>query len=141
MKKIVLMLAMVAGTAYLGHAQIKLPVSAGSVLKNFVAPPSFSDPVKTATGIADLLGGKLALTPPQKKSTLEEVAGFLTQKQGIMGLAKSNPASYAKQFGGLQSGLFGKLKTIMGAAKFAKMLGMKPSGKAAAASVLGNLFF
>ncbi|MCU0334470.1 MAG: hypothetical protein MUF62_05385 [Chitinophagaceae bacterium] len=139
MKKVLLLLCLAVGMAQVSVAQIKLP-GASDVLKNFIAPPSFTDAGKTASGIADLLGSKLSLSGDQKKSTLDAVTGFLGQKKDILGLAKSNPADYLKKFNPLQQGLFGKLKTILGAAKFANFLKLKPTGNGAG-NLLSNLFF
>ena len=124
----------------MAHAQIKVPSGTTDVLKNFTEPPAIGDIGKTAGGIADLLGSKLSLSGDQKKSTLDAVTGFLKDKQGIMGLVKSNPADYLKKFNPLQSGLFSKLKTILGAAKFANFMGLKPT-KDIAGNLLSNLFF
>lgn len=141
MKKIVLFFALMAGTATLSQAQIKLPGGAGDVVKNFIAPPAIGDVGKTASGIADLLGSKLSLGATEKKSTLDAVTSFLGQKKDILGLATTNPADYLKKFNPLQQGFMGKMKTILGAAKYAKLLGLKPSGSNVAGNLLSNLFF
>lgn len=140
MKRILFALALLAGTTFAAQAQIKLPGGAGNVLKNFIAPPKFTDAGKTAGGIADLLGTKLSLTGDQKKSTLDAVTEFLGSKKSILNLADTDPSSYLKKFNPLQSGLFGKLKTILGAAKFASFLKLKPTGNGAG-NLLSNLFF
>lgn len=140
MKKLLMAAALLLGIQFASQAQIKIPGGTEDLLKNFTAPPAIGDIGKTAGGIADLLGSKLSLSGDQKKSTLDAVTGFLKDKQGIMGLAKSNPADYLKKFNPLQSGLFGKLKGIMGAAKYASFLGLKPT-KDIAGNLLSNLFF
>ena len=125
-------------------AQISLPGAkkdAASTLSQFIAPPAFTDVGKTASSIGESLITQLAL-PSAKKPELETAIGsFLTDKKGIMGLAQSNPANYLTKFNPLQKGLFGKLKTIMGAAAFGKFMGLKPSGKNISGNVLSNLFF
>lgn len=140
MKKILFLVLLLAGSVYSAQAQITLPKSADEALKNFTAPPEIGDVGKTATSIADLLGTKLSLGADQKTKTLDLVKGFLGDKQGILGLAKSNPAEYLKKFNPLQQGLFGKLKGVMGAAKFANFLNLKPT-KNIATNLLSNLFF
>jgi hypothetical protein len=140
MKRLLLAAALLLGVNFASQAQIKIPGGADEVLKNFTAPPAIGDIGKTAGGIADILGSKLSLSGDQKKSTLDAVTGFLKDKQGIMGLVKSNPADYLKKFNPLQSGLFGKLKGIMGAAKFADFLKLKPTSNIAG-NLLSNLFF
>lgn len=140
MKRLLIAAVLLLGVNLVSQAQIKIPSGSSDALKNFTAPPAIGDIGKTAGGIADLLGSKLSLSGDQKKSTLDAVTGFLKDKQGIMGLAKSNPADYLKKFNPLQSGLFGKLKGIMGAAKFSNFLGMKPT-KDIGGNLLSNLFF
>lgn len=125
-------------------AQISLPGTkkdAAGTLSQFIAPPAFNDVGKTASSIGESLITQLAL-PSAKKPELETAIGsFLTDKKGIMGLAQSNPANYLTKFNPLQKGLFGKFKTIMGAAAFGKFMGLKPSGKNISGNVLSNLFF
>jgi hypothetical protein len=140
MKKILLIAFFALAGNFAAQAQIKIPTSTDEALKNFTAPPAIGDIGKTAGGIADLLGTKLSLSGEQKTKTLDLVKGFLGDKQGILGLAKSNPADYLKKFNPLQQGLFGKLQGIMGAAKFANFLNLKPT-KNIAGNLLSNLFF
>ena len=127
-------------------AQISLPKTsgqkdAGISLDKFIAPPALGDIAKTTTGISESLITQLAL-PSAKKPELESaVSSFLTDKNKIMGLSKSNPTDYLTKFNPLQKGLFGKLKTIMGVAAFSKFMGLKPSAKNMAANPLSNLFF
>jgi hypothetical protein len=141
MKKIVLFFTLMACAATVSHAQIKLPAGAGDVVKNFIAPPAIGDVGKTADNLKNLLGSKLNLSPTQEKSTLDAVTSFLGQKKDILGLAKTNPADYLKKFNPLQQGFMGKMKTILGAAKYAKLLGLKPSGSNITGNLLSNLFF
>lgn len=141
MKKIVLFFALMAGVATASNAQIKLPGGAGDLVKNFIKPPAIGDVGKTASGIADLLSSKLSLGATEKKSTLDAVTGFLGEKKGILDLANTNPADYLKKFNPLQQGFMGKMKTILGATKYAKLLGLKPSGSNVAGNLLSNLFF
>lgn len=128
------------------QAQIKMPKidansSAASLLKDFVKPPAIGDIAKTSGSIADLLGSKLSLPADQKPKLVEALSGFLTDKKGIASLADTKPADYLAKFNPLQKGLFGKLKGIMGAAAFTKMLGLKPSGSDIAGNALSHLFF
>ncbi len=137
MKKILLMLSLVAGAFTVSNAQIKVPTT-GDITKNFIAPPAIGDVGKTSKGIVDELTKTLGLDGGQSKSTLDEVTKFLGSKSDFLGLGKTNPSEYLKKFNPLQKGLFGKLNTIMGATKYAKFLGLKP---AKAGSLLSNLFF
>jgi hypothetical protein len=141
MKKVLMLLAFATALHLGAQAQIKIPTSTNDAVKNFTAPPSFTDAGKTAGDITDLLTSKLSLDGKQKTSTLDAITGFLGNKKDILGLAKTNPSDYLKKFNPLQSGLFGKLKGIMGAAKFANFMNLKPSGKNIAGNLLSNLFF
>lgn len=135
------MLSLVAGTFVTSQAQVKLPAGTEDILKNFITPPKIGDVGKTSTAIVDMLSSKLGgLASTQKKSALDAVTGFLNSKSKFLDLAKTSPADYLKKFNPLQSGLFSKLKTILGAAKFANFLNLKPT-KNIATNVLSNLFF
>lgn len=140
MKKVIFFLALMAGISTSSQAQLKLPGGTEDLLKNFIAPPKFDDAGKTASGIADLLAGKLKLTGDEKKGTLDAVTDFLGKKKGFLNLADSDPAGYLKKFNPLQKGLFGKLQGILGAAKFANFLKLKPGGNGVG-NLLSNLFF
>lgn len=141
MKKVIAILLLFAAFNVC-HAQIPIPkTDASSLAKNFIKPPAIGDIAKTSGGIADLLGSKLSLPDTKKPSITDAVSGFLKKKQGIMGLADSNPTDYLSKFNPMQNDLFGKLKGIMGATAFTKFLGLKPSGSDVAGNLLSNLFF
>lgn len=110
-------------------------------LKNFVQPPAIGDVAKTTGSIVDKLMSGLSLAGDKKSALTSAISGFLKNKEGILGLAKTDPSKYLSKFNPLQQGLFGKLKGIMGATAFSKFLGMKPSGSNIAGDVLSNLFF
>ena len=135
MKKILVILLFIASYS-ISQAQIKMPKidtsTAASALNDFVKPPNIGDIGKTSTGITDMLISKLGLPASQKTDLTSTISGFLGQKKGILGQASSDPASYLSKFSLLQQGLFSKLKGIMGASAFTKMLGLKPSSKNAA---------
>lgn len=129
-------------TVSLVNAQVTLPAGvpkdASAVLKNFTTPPAIGDIGKTTSGITDALMSQLKLPGTQKSGITDAVGSFLKSKSGIMDLASKSPKEYLAKFNPLQSGLFGKLKGIMGAAKFAQFLKLKPAGTA---NILSNLFF
>jgi len=147
MKKCFLLLIGVV-TFSLVQAQLNLPKVAGVPLKsassslaNFITPPAIGDIAGTSGKVVQQLTSQLGL-PATKTGPLNNVvSGFLQQKQGIMGLAGSQPAAYLSKLAPLQKGLFGQMKGIMGAAAFSKFLGMKPKGSAVAGNVLSNVFF
>jgi hypothetical protein len=143
MKKTLLLLAFITTTCAAVTAQITVPKTSGATgaIQNFIKPPSIGDVGGTTSGIVDMLSSKLTLPAAQKPKLTEAITGFLTNKKGILGLAESNPAGYLSKFNPLQSGLFSKLKGIMGAAKFASFLKLKPTGNNIAGNALSNLFF
>ena len=114
-------------------------VSSGQT--DFIKPPAIGDVTKTTGGVVDMLSKSLSLPAAQKPKLTDAVGGFLNSKKGIAGLASSNPADYLKKFNPMQQGLFGKMKGIMGAAKFSQFLGLKPSGSGIAGNALSHLFF
>jgi len=126
-------------------AQISVPKinsgSAAAALGNFVKPPAIGDIGGTTSGIVSALTTKLGLPATLKPAITEAISGFLTSKKSFAGLANSSPADYLAKFNPLQKGLFGKLKGIIGAEAFTKMLGLKPSGSNMAGDVLSHLFF
>jgi hypothetical protein len=145
MKKLGLLL-MVMFIGLMVEAQVtlpKMPASKdmeGMAMKNFIAPPPIGDVGKTTDGIVGKLISSLALGADKKPGLTSAIGGFLKDKQGFIGLAKSAPAEYLSKFNPLQKGLFGKLKSTMGAAAFTKFMGLKPAG-GDATNVLSNLFF
>jgi hypothetical protein len=126
MKKIVLVMSFIT-LSFLAHSQITVPKTGdANVLNNFIKPPSIGDVGSTTSGIVDALTSKLSLPSSQKPKLTDAVSSFLTSKKGITGLADTNPAGYLSKFNPLQSGLFSKLKGVMGAAKFTSFLKLKP---------------
>jgi hypothetical protein len=144
MKQIMTVLLLIASFS-ISQAQIKLPKidtkSATSALTDFVKPPSIGDLGSTTSGVVDLLTSKLGLPASQKPELTSAISGFLKEKKGIAALANTNPTDYLSKFNPLQKGIFGKLKGIMGASAFTKMLGLKPSGSNIAGNALSHLFF
>lgn len=140
MYKTTLLLLLATSTTITASAQALPEVKPGfaSAAKNFVKPPAIGDVAKTTAGIVSELAGKLKLGPKEKPQLTDAIGAFLGRKKDLLPLAASNPAGYLSKFNPLQKDLFGKLKGIMGAAKFAKFMGLKPAN---AAGVLSNLFF
>lgn len=145
MKKI-FVLSIFTAFCLVSQAQVSIPKidtksMTSSALKDFVKPPAIVDIGKTAGSIVDMLSSKLSLPASVKPQLLDAVSGFLTSKKPLTALADTNPAGYLAKFNPLQQGLFGKLKGIMGADSFSKMLGLKPTGNNVAGNVLSNLFY
>lgn len=136
---IIFLIAVASGTAF---AQSTLPHPTA-------AAPQAADAAKAAQGfdvksMANSIIGKLTpalgLSAVQKPNVLTAVTGFLKDKSGILGLAKTDKAAYATKFSGLQNGLFGKLKTILSVAQYTKFLGLKPKANDVT-NVLSQLFY
>ena len=144
MKKIMIFFVAVLMTNLIFAQAVPKAPSTESVtnqLKNFVQPPAIGDVGKTTGSIVDKLMGGLSLGADKKSSLTSAISGFLKNKEGILGLAKTDPSQYLSKFNPMQKGLFSKLKGIVGATAFTKFLGMKPSGNNIAGDVLSNLFF
>jgi hypothetical protein len=141
-----LLLAITSLLLQQSYAQISLPKTANATkaastaMGSFIAPPKLGDITGTTNSVIDKLTSQLSLPASQKGALTDAVGGFLKQKQGIMGLAGSDPSAYLSKFAPMQQGLFGKMKGIMGAGDFSKFLNLKPSGSGAG-NVLSNLFF
>jgi hypothetical protein len=139
MKKMIFCLLALA-TFQFSNAQVKLPASVPASASSFIKPPAIGDLGKTTTGIVSELTSQLGLGATEKPALTDAVGSFLKDKSSFMDLAGTNPTNYLSKFNPLQKGLFSKLKTIMGAAKFASFLKLKPKGSGAG-NVLSNLFF
>jgi hypothetical protein len=137
MKRILVLMLLVCGVQ-LVEAQVKIPSTSSG--KAFTMPPAIGDLDKTSNDVTNQLTSKLGLDSKQKTGTFDAVKGFLEEKSSILGLAKTDQAGYLSKFGGMQNGLFGKLKGIMGVTKYASFLKLKPTGNGAG-NVLSNLFF
>ena len=141
-----LLLAITSLLLQQSYAQISLPKTANATqaastaMGSFIAPPKLGDITGTTNSVIDKLTSQLSLPASQKGALTDAVGGFLKQKQGIMGLAGSDPSAYLSKFAPMQQGLFGKMKGIMGAGDFSKFLNLKPSGSGAG-NVFSNLFF
>ena len=132
----ILVLIVLAGSAF---AQSNPAAVAPKALDAAKSAQGF-DVKGIATSILGQLTPALGLSAVQKPSVLNAVTGFLKEKSGILGLAKTDKAAYATKFSGLQNGLFGKLKTILSVAQYAKFLGLKPKTNDAT-NALSQLFF
>ena len=140
MKKTFLLVA-IALFSISAMSQITVPKVAApdaTTIGNFIKPPAIGDITKTTGSIVETLTGKLALPAAQKPALTSAISGFLGSKNSIMDLAGKNPTAYLNKFNPMQAGLFSKIKTIIGAAKFANFLKLKPPDSG---NVLSNLFF
>lgn len=134
MRKLLTLMFLLATLPLLSSAQSLLDKAKSTTQSSGI------DVKSTANAILGKLGPALALTNTQKPGVLTAVTGFLKDKSGILGLLKTDKAAYTSKFAGLQSGLFGKLKTILTAAQYAKFLGLKPKA-GDTANALSQLFY
>lgn len=93
-----------------------------------------------ASSMMGTLTPALGLTDTENPGVLSEVTTLLTKKKDILGLQATDKAAYTSKMGMLASGFMGKMKTLLTAAKYAKLLGLKPK-TSSAGNVLSQLFF
>lgn len=97
-----------------------------------------------ASGIASSILSKLtpalSLNSTQQPKVQGLLTGFLKKKAAILPLQQSNPTDYTSKFGGLQKGVFSKLKTLLTLSQYTKFLGLKPKTNDAT-NVLSQLFY
>lgn len=96
-----------------------------------------SNVVNTAQEISNVLSGTLGMDNKQKSSLTGLLTDYITGTNSIAGLAKTNVKDYGVKLAGLNTGTLGKLKNIMTAAQYAKMLGLGKSKNSI--SLLGGL--
>lgn len=97
-----------------------------------------NDIAGTAKNISSVLSNTLGLDNAQKSSMTGVITDYITGTNGIHGLASTDISQYAKKLGSLNTNTLGKLKGIMTAAQYAKMLGLGGSSKSSD-SFLKNL--
>lgn len=138
MKKLLIAVTLISFLALPAFSQSVLDQAktAGQVLE--VLP--ISDVSGTANKLLGLLKPKLALSDPQGPKVTGLLTDFLTAKSGILSLAKSNPTEYTSKFTGIKDKLFNGLKTVLSAAQYTKLLGLKPK-TSSASNLLSHLFF
>lgn len=141
MKKILLIPVLSIGLIISANAQIST-----ASLKN-AAQKATSAAATAGLNVSDLstqlmskLNPALSLTKEQQPKVLTAVTEFLKGKSEILNLAKSNKTQYSSKLGELTNGLLAKLKTVLTAAQYTKLLGLKPSTNNAT-NVLSQLFY
>ncbi|MEO5996436.1 MAG: hypothetical protein ABIN89_06895 [Chitinophagaceae bacterium] len=137
MKKIIVAFILFTAITTLTNAQDVLEKAKSGAAS---AAGSSLDVKSVATSIMGALGPSLGLTDAEKTPVLTEVTSLLTKKKDILPLQMSDNAAYVSKFSALSSGFLGKMKGILTAAKYAKLLGLKPK-TATATNVLSQLFF
>ena len=126
---------------YAQPASLNTGARNAATVKNFIKPPALGDIGKTATSITNALSGRLGVASNQQSALQGIITGFLTDKTKLLPLATSNPAGYLQQFNPLQQTMLGKLRGILGTARFGQMMNLKPTGNNIAANPLSHLFY
>lgn len=141
MKKFLLISITSIGIIFSANAQIS-----NSTLKN-VAQKATSAATSAGLNVSDIssqlmskLNPALSLTKEQQPKVLTAVTEFLKGKSEILNLATTNKSKYSSKLGELSNGLLSKLKTVLTASQYTKLLGLKPSTNNAT-NVLSQLFY
>lgn len=133
MKKTILtfVIALGATTAF---AQTNLASKLDQATKT--ATTTTSGYAAQASSIATKLNTALSLTNTQKPQVASIVTDYLKSKANLSSLATSNASAYTSKLTSLNTGMFSKLKTVLTAAQYAKLLGLKTSPTTDAISAL-----
>ena len=89
-----------------------------------------------ASKIATTLNSALSLTNTQKPQVSSIVTNYLKSKAGLSSLATTNASAYTSKLSGLNSGMLSKMKGVLTAVQYAKLLGLKTSPTVDAVSAL-----
>jgi hypothetical protein len=139
MKNILIFLIVVIGFAVSAHSQI-INKNVKNAVTSKTTTATGLDVKSLASSVMSKLTPSLALTAVQKPQVLSAVTSFFQKKSSIMSLATTDKAQYSSKLSGLTSGLTTKLKGILTADQYAKLLGLKPA-KASPTNALSQLFF
>lgn len=93
-----------------------------------------------ASSVMAILTPSLGLSDGEQPNILSEVTSLLTKKKDLLPLQTTDKAAYTSKFSALTGGFLTKMKGILTAAKYAKLLGLKPKIPSAN-NVLSQLFF
>ncbi len=141
--KIIFTIAVLLMSASLSFSQgllSKIQSAASSQNVSLSSLPSLANIGSATTGIMGKLTPALSLTAAEKPKVTDIISGFLKDKASILPLANTDQAAYASKSSGLLTGLLSKLKTVLTAVQFSKLLGLKPAAPSAT-NVLSSLFF
>jgi hypothetical protein len=118
MRRIILLAIFSLGTVILTQAQ-----TPGSAVDPAVAQ---YDVNMLSNSIMGKLIPGLKLTAMQQQQVTTVISGFLTLKENIIPLKKSDPAEYRKKQSGLFSSLKSRVSRFISKDQLNKFLGMKP---------------
>jgi len=128
MKKLLLIACILATFGTQSFAQLGLPKLPAKITDIAGSTTKISDKISTEVG---------GITKPEEKSLKDATSGFLGDYNNLLPKMKTDPTGFTAALNQLKSGYDGKLKTILGATKFAKFAGNATG--AAASKVLGML--
>lgn len=86
------------------------------------------------------LNTALSLEPDQRTGVSSAIKDFLTDKEPILPLMKTDPSAYAGKFNLLNGNLISKLKNILHARQMTGLLSLKPRPNDTG-NVLSHLFY
>lgn len=132
MKKTILTLTIALG-ATVTFAQTSLTSKLNQATKTATAASNYATQAST---IATKLNSVLSLTNTQKPQVASIVTDYLKSKANLSSLATTNASAYTSKLTSLNSGMMGKMKSVLTAVQYAKLLGLKTSPTADAVSAL-----
>lgn len=128
MKKLILITCIITAFAAQSFAQLGMPKMPGKITDIAASTTKITD------NIAKEVGG---LTATEQKGVKEATSGFLGDYNNLLPKMKIDPSGFSSGLSKLKSVYDSKLKSILGATKFAKFAG-NGAGEAAT-KVLGML--
>lgn len=134
MKKTILTLAIALGAATT-FAQTSLT---SKLSKAASAATTASNYATQASAISTKLNSALALTSTQKPQVASIVTDYLKSKANLSSLATTDASAYTSKLTSLNSGMMAKMKSVLTAVQYAKLLGLKTSPTVDAAAALFN---
>jgi len=132
MRKTILTFAIALG-ATTAFAQTNLTSKLSQATKTATTASNYAT---QASNIATKLNTVLSLTNTQKPQVASIVTDYLKSKANLSTLATTDASAYSSKLSGLNSGMFSKLKTVLTATQYAKLLGLKTSPTVDAVSAL-----
>lgn len=132
MKKTILTLTIALG-ATVTFAQTSLTSKLNQATKTATTASNYATQAST---IATKLNSVLSLTNTQKPQVASIVTDYLKSKANLSSLATTNASAYTSKLTSLNSGMMGKMKSVLTAVQYAKLLGLKTSPTVDAVSAL-----
>lgn len=134
MKKTILTLAIALGAATT-FAQTSLTSKLSKAASTATTASNYAT---QASAISTKLNSALALTSTQKPQVASIVTDYLKSKANLSSLATTDASAYTSKLTSLNSGMMAKMKSVLTAVQYAKLLGLKTSPTVDAAAALFN---